>query len=57
MGSTLLPLLLSGGTVLQQGESLALGQPPQARFQNQDLPISPQGAELPAETQLKQLIF
>lgn len=41
------PPLLSGGIMLQQGESLALGQPPQARFQNKDLPISRQGAEAP----------
>lgn len=46
-GAPCCPPLLSGGIMLQQGESLALGQPPQARFHNQDLPISRQGAEAP----------
>lgn len=34
VGSTLLPPSLTRGIVLQRGESLALGQPLQARFQN-----------------------
>lgn len=58
VGSTLMPPpLLSGGIMLQQGESLALGQPPRPDSKTKTFPSPDKVLRLPAEMQLKQLIF
>lgn len=51
------PPLLSGGIMLQQGESLALGQPPRPDSKTKTFPSPDKVLRLPAEMQLKQLIF